>query len=144
MAMVPTDAMDTSPIQSLMPGSAMAAPLPSTGYYPSSFQKHYDQLEQEYDAQADMLDDDHHEEGVVESGSFVPDFQPPPPLTAGQPRIGLSGPPAINGEIDPLYTGGTNSLFAHFEPMLDPDPFGLSASMHFRTPFSYEQNHIRQ
>jgi hypothetical protein len=91
-----------------------------------------------------MLDDDHHEEGVVESGSFVPDFQPPPPLTAGQPRIGLSGPPAINGEIDPLYTGGTNSLFAHFEPMLDPDPFGLSASMHFRTPFSYEQNHIRQ
>lgn len=43
MAMVPTDAMDTSPTQSLMPGSAMAARLPST-YYPSSFQKHYDQL----------------------------------------------------------------------------------------------------
>lgn len=148
----------------------MAAQL-SSAFYP--FQKHYDQLgkltrpvsltprfvfvelcssyidsvgvEQEYDAQADMLDDDHHEEGVVESGSYVPGFQHPP--TTGQPRIGLSGPPVINphsGEIDPGSYEGTNPLFGHFEPMLDPDPFGLSASMHFRTPFSYEQNHVRQ
>jgi hypothetical protein len=140
--MAMAEAMDTSPTQSLMPRSAMAARLSST-FYP--FQKHYDQLEQEYDAQADMMDDDHHEEGVVESGSYVPGFQHPP--TTGQQRIGLSGPPVINphsGEIDPSPYGGTNPLFGHFEPMLDPDPFGLSASMHFRTPFSYEQNHVRQ
>ena len=168
--MAMADAMDTSPTQPLMPRSAMAAQL-SSAFYP--FQKHYDQLgkltrpvsltprfvfmelcssyidsvgvEQEYDAQADMLDDDHHEEGVVESGSYVPGFQHPP--TTGQPRIGLSGPPVINphsGEIDPGSYEGTNPLFGHFEPMLDPDPFGLSASMHFRTPFSYEQNHVRQ
>lgn len=40
--------------------------------------------------------------------------------------------------------GNSNQLLGHFEPMLDADPFGLSASMHFPTPFSYEQNNTRQ
>lgn len=37
----------------------------------------------------------------------------------------------------------TNQLLGNYEPMLDADPFGLSASMHFQTPFSYEQNNTR-
>lgn len=36
-----------------------------------------------------------------------------------------------------------NHLLGNYEPMLDADPFGLSASMHFQTPFSYEQNNTR-
>lgn len=32
----------------------------------------------------------------------------------------------------------------HYDPMLDADPFGLTASMHFHTPFSYIQSHGRQ
>lgn len=36
-----------------------------------------------------------------------------------------------------------NQLMAQYEPMLDADPFGLSASMHFPTPFNYEQNNSR-
>jgi hypothetical protein len=39
--------------------------------------------------------------------------------------------------------GNTNQLLGNYEPMLDADPFGLSASMHFQTPFSYEQNSTR-
>jgi hypothetical protein len=31
-----------------------------------------------------------------------------------------------------------NHLFDPYDPMLDADPFGLSASMHFPTQFSYE------
>ncbi len=34
--------------------------------------------------------------------------------------------------------GGVNQHFDPYDPMLDADPFGLSASMHFPTQFSYE------
>jgi hypothetical protein len=37
----------------------------------------------------------------------------------------------------------TNPFLDHFDPMLDADPFGLTASMHFPTPFSYTQNQTR-
>lgn len=39
--------------------------------------------------------------------------------------------------------GNANQLMAQYEPMLDADPFGLSASMHFPTPFNYDQNNPR-
>lgn len=61
----------------------------------------------------------------------------------------VSGPPSLGshalsdfaptpGNSD-IY-GNANNLLGQFEPMLDADPFGLSASMHFHTPFSYEQS----
>jgi hypothetical protein len=151
----------------MMAGSSMASRVPSV-YYPSPFQKHYDQLgkltppesltswssvrprlissctEQEYDAQADMLDEPDNHEGGVESNSYVPDFNQAP-VPSGQQRLGVSGQPSLHppgGDVDHVY-GGTNSLFGQFEPMLDTDSFGLSASMHFQTPFSYEQNNLR-
>lgn len=40
--------------------------------------------------------------------------------------------------------GATNTFFEQFDPMMDADPFGLTASMHFETPFSYAQNQNRQ
>jgi hypothetical protein len=36
-----------------------------------------------------------------------------------------------------------NQLFDPYDPMLDADPFGLSASMHFPTPFSFETSSMR-
>ena len=47
------------------------------------------------------------------------------------------------GNGNDLY-GNTTGLMGQYEPMLDADPFGLSASMHFQTPFSYEQSNARQ
>jgi hypothetical protein len=98
-------------------------------------------IEQEYDAQADMLDDPENPDEAVEMGSFAPDFNQPPMLT-GQQRVRLAGQSVISEVNNGVY-GGSNSFFGHFDPMLDADPFGLSASMYFRTPFSYEQN-VRQ
>jgi hypothetical protein len=36
-----------------------------------------------------------------------------------------------------------NQLYETFDPMLDADPFGLTASMHFPTPFSFETSSMR-
>jgi hypothetical protein len=151
MGMTHAEPMDPSAAPSMMPGGV---------YYPRSFQKHYDQLgkltppesfsswssvrprlirsctEQEYDAQADMIDDPERHDDRVESHPYVPDFNQPP----GQARMGVSG-----ADVDPGLYGAGGPLFGQFEPMLDTDSFGLSASMQFQTPFSYEQNqHLRQ
>lgn len=93
-----------------------------------------------------MLDEPENDNSV-DPGSYVPDFSQPPVPTGSQ-RMGLHGQNTFNtthaGDVDNGVYGGANSLFGHFEPMLDTDPFGLSASMHFQTPYSYEQNHLRQ
>ena len=40
---------------------------------------------------------------------------------------------------------GTNNLLVQGEYGLnEADPFGLNASMHFETPFSYEQSNVRR
>jgi hypothetical protein len=112
-------------------------------YYSAPFQKHYDQLEQEYDAQADMLDDTDNAENGSDANAYVPDFNRPP-VPTGQGRMGLPGPSSIQtGDVDQgMYSAG-GSLFNQYEPVLDSDTFGLSASMHFQTPFSYEQEMLR-
>lgn len=92
-----------------------------------------------------MLDDPGHQDGGAESNSYVPDFNQPP-VPSGQQRMGVAGQPSLQqqgGDVDHVVYGGTNSLFGQFEPMLDTDTFGLSASMHFQTPFSYEQSNLR-
>ncbi|KAJ9234129.1 hypothetical protein DTO169E5_6706 [Paecilomyces variotii] len=121
MGMASSDSMEPATSQSMMAG------------------------EQEYDAQADLLDD-HDQDDTVNAGSFVPDFNQPP-APNGSRRLGM--PPHFNsqtGEVDQnAYGGSNNPLFGQYEPMLDTDPFGLNASMHFQTPYSYEQNqHLRQ
>ncbi|KAJ5130487.1 uncharacterized protein N7515_006526 [Penicillium bovifimosum] len=112
------------------------ARVAAAAYYPSPFQKHYDQLEQEYDAQADMADDDH--DG---SASYVPGFTPQSIASGPHSISGFNQPP---GEGTSGDFGHANSLLGSYEPMLDTDPFGLSASMHFPTPFNYEHNNSRQ
>lgn len=142
-----------------------ASRLPSV-YYPSPFQKHYDQLgtlscltnvrrygfrinthlEQEYDAQADMIDDEH--ESSVGTSPFVPGFNHTSSVANAPHAMNTHGlnpynHPSSGEGVNGAY-GNTNAILGNYEPMLDSDPFGLSASMHFQTPFSYEQSNARQ
>lgn len=103
---------------------------------------HY--TDQEYDAQADMVDDPDQVDTVHQSG-FVSGFAGPPILPGPQARgsRGLSNFGTPSGESSNGVYGNSNQLMGQYEPMIDNDPFGLTASMHFPTPFSYEQNHQR-
>ncbi|KAL2350977.1 bZIP transcription factor [Cryomyces antarcticus] len=135
-------------------------------YYPSPFENHMNQLgkltrpllstEQEYDAQADMLDDQDPSDHSAGPGA-VP-FPPHPPYRRQQPPP--HGPQRMQQhsarhagprQAVPQHSAGQaadgsgpvfsamNQLFDPYDPMLDADPFGLSASMHFPTQFSYDQ-----
>ncbi|KAK2757227.1 hypothetical protein FQN54_004741 [Arachnomyces sp. PD_36] len=164
----PTGLPHTDPVenigdpQAVMPVTTAPVSAHPSSYYPSPFQKHYDQLgklaqltflqcwgsfvTQEYDAQADMVDEPEPEE-TAEPSSYVPDFNPSS-MATGAPQtsdIAVDTPIShVTGEVNGTVFGASNPLFEHFEPMLDADPFGLTASMHFQTPFSYEQTNARQ
>ncbi|KAG8631439.1 hypothetical protein KVT40_000579 [Elsinoe batatas] len=122
------------------------------GYaYPKQFQNHIDQLEQEYDAP-------HHQDIQIEHepqdrhqlpdefdgedfglGEQFQDFQPPhvqqpPPQPPTQPHSRVR--PSAN---QPNVYPGNQAAFDTFDPMLDADPFGLTASMHFPTNYSFDQ-----
>jgi len=97
--------------------------------------------EQEYDAQADMVDD----QDTSESG---PGPYPEPfpgaqqigqqqPLNQPQQQLGQQ----IGGNPQP-YPSMTQ-LLDPYDPMLDMDPFGLSASMQFPTQFSFDTSSMR-
>ncbi|KAJ5692809.1 hypothetical protein N7462_002232 [Penicillium macrosclerotiorum] len=124
----------TDPTDAKLRGPRGAARV-AAAYYPSPFQKHYDQLEQEYDAQADLVDEDHESSANT---SYVPGFTP---QSVASGLSGFNPPPGGDGA--PGDYASANHLLGQYEPMLDADPFGLSASMHFPTPFNYEQNNSR-
>ncbi|ORY14917.1 hypothetical protein BCR34DRAFT_559690 [Clohesyomyces aquaticus] len=116
-------------------------------YYPSPFESHMTQLEQEYDEQADMLDDDPSDQSAG-PGPFPQTFPPPShmqPQSMQPPMPPAQNPPFTSpAALAPSDTNGgqvfnmPNQLFDPYDPMLDADPFGLSASMTFPTSFSYD------
>lgn len=140
---------------SAMTGSTSGGP---SAYYPSPFQSHMDQLEQEYDEQADMLEDQDPSDQSAGPGPFPQTFSPPSqmqpqpqsqpqpqPMQPPMPNSGQNPPFPSPATLQPADTSGAgavfgtmNHLFDPYDPMLDADPFGLSASMHFPTQFSYE------
>lgn len=72
----------------------------------------------------------------VDPDSFIPNFRLPPNNNS-QAQMGMqASPPATttSGQSD----AGINlsSVPFDYDPMLDADPFGLTASMHFPNPFS--------
>ncbi|OCL14968.1 hypothetical protein AOQ84DRAFT_279950 [Glonium stellatum] len=137
-------------------GSVMTGSSTSGGpsaYYPSPFQSHMDQLgkltEQEYDEQADMLEDQDPSDQSAGPGPFPQTFPPShmqsQPMQPPMPNSGQNPPFPSPATLQPADTNGAgavfgtmNHLFDPYDPMLDADPFGLSASMHFPTQFSYE------
>lgn len=100
--------------------------------------------DQEYDAQADMLDD--YDGDEIETDNFIPNFRlPAPDPTHG---MGLQGSPPITqssaSDSGGTSTGGACHTFDAFDPTLDADPFGLTASMHFPTQFGFDQGQGRR
>ncbi|KAB2576881.1 hypothetical protein DIS24_g6401 [Lasiodiplodia hormozganensis] len=140
-------------------GNGISGNGPSA-FYPSPFQSHMDQLEQEYDAQADMIDDRDASEHSASTAPYPQQFPP----NMQQPQTTPQLPPQGSGQMAPQqfhgqqdqYTspqalqpadgqhsgyamsGNINHGFDPYDPILDADPFGLSASMHFPTQFSYQ------
>jgi len=100
--------------------------------------------DQEYDAQADMLDD--YDGDEIETDSFIPNFR----LPSSNPNngMGLQGSPPITqssiSDSGGTSAGGVSNTFDAFDSMLDADPFGLTASMHFPTPFGFDQGQARR
>lgn len=117
-----------------------------TPYYQTpAFQNHIEQLEQEYDAPTDMIDD-------VEPDTPVP--CPYPQQYSGQ-QHGMSVQQPVTsaapgqqqmaqGEQAGQTQGqGYPSMTQLLDPALDWDPFGLSASMAFPTQFSFDTSNMR-
>jgi hypothetical protein len=105
--------------------------------------------EQEYDAQADMVDD----QDTTESGPGpYPEPLPPPPqhqlnqqqLANSQQLLGRQGPNQ-GGQIGENGQGYNSmaQLLDPYDPVLDMDPFGLSASMQFPSSFSFDTSSMR-
>ncbi|PGH18132.1 hypothetical protein AJ79_00760 [Helicocarpus griseus UAMH5409] len=91
-----------------------------------------------------MVDDEADPDDPVEGSSYTAAYHDPSvPSRRAQQNEHPSAPPPHTDEETEGFTRG-DSFFDHFDPMLDADPFGLTASMHFQTPFSYTQNHARQ
>lgn len=96
--------------------------------------------EQEYEEQADAYDHDEPSDqsagpGPFPQQNFPPTSNMPPPLAPSQnPPFTSSSVLAPNG-IGHVFNSMNNQLFDPYDPMLDADPFGLSASMHFPTMY---------
>lgn len=173
------------------PTSATTSTPGSAKGFPSNpFQSHYDQLDQEYDTAADMVDAED-AQSPQGPGPYPQPYQsqgamqPPPQPMHNTPHLGpqqttphmgpQQGTPHLGPQQQPMHhtptlgpqqqsqqspfqqpqdaqqangqfgaingqqTGQPNNMFFDpYDPMLDADPFGLSASMHFPTQFSYD------
>ncbi|KAK8172016.1 hypothetical protein BKA80DRAFT_261817 [Phyllosticta citrichinensis] len=151
---------NASPVNTPAGGNPMAGSANgASNYYPSPFQSHMDQLEQEYDAQNDMIDDRDPSEHSAGTAAYSQPFPPQHMRSQSTPQLQAQG----SGQLVPQqytpgqdqYTspaalqpadahsgyaisGNMNQGFDPYDPILDADPFGLSASMHFPTQFSYQ------
>ncbi|KAK5173737.1 uncharacterized protein LTR77_002418 [Saxophila tyrrhenica] len=128
------------------PGSVGASS--ASQYYPSPFQKHIDQLEQEYDTQQSrsMLDQPDPDDNSDPSpdqlhGTYPPQFeQMHPPPTSDFYQAPLNGPPQMQPPQQVPAEGQFGlEMIDPNDAMLDADPFGLSASMHYPTSYSFDK-----
>lgn len=133
-------------LRSGVPGS-------SAPYYPApSFQTHIEQLEQEYDAAADMMEDSADPPDTPGPGPYPGAAYASEPQTMAMSSPVTTGPPATqelaaqspleavtHAQQHPTYPSMTQLL----DPGYDFDPFGLSASMAFPTQFSFDTSNMR-
>ncbi|KAF2712896.1 hypothetical protein K504DRAFT_356389, partial [Pleomassaria siparia CBS 279.74] len=127
-----------------------------SSYYTPPFTDHMNQLgklpQQEYEEQADMIDDQDPSDHSAGPGPFPQTFPPPqqsmhnqmhppmpptqnPPFASSAALAPHDGGAVGTGTGTGAVYNGINHLYDPFDPMLDADPFGLSASMHFPTMF---------
>jgi hypothetical protein len=97
--------------------------------------------EQEYDAQADIMDDMDADD--ADTDSFIPNFRLPPTTSNSGMQMGLQASPPMTTSA--ASDGGSGGLLIDpYDPMLDADPFGLTASMHFPNPYTYPPTQPRR
>ncbi len=97
--------------------------------------------EQEYDAQADIMDDMDADD--ADTDSFIPNFRLPPTTSNSGMQMGLQASPPMTTSA--ASDGGSGGLLIDpYDPMLDADPFGLTASMHFPNPYTYPPSQPRR
>lgn len=96
-----------------------------------------------------MLDHDDPAEAAAVPGPFPPPFSNGgmPPQGMPQQQMNSNGssqplqpqpPPGQAPDANGNFGNSMNGLFNPYDPMLDADPFGLSASMHFPTQFQFD------
>ncbi|CAK7202139.1 hypothetical protein SEUCBS139899_004859 [Sporothrix eucalyptigena] len=155
--------------QAPLPSPQPATPRSASGvggapYYSlPGFQNHIDQLEQEYDAADDIMEDPAETPDTPSGPNPYPvtafSTAPPPlslaspatsvaPSTASSMNIGAGAPGGHHGAAPggAVSGGGANgypSMTQLLDPALDWDPFGLSASMQFPTQFSFDTSNTR-
>lgn len=124
---------------SLKPIAPNPVPTIGPGHWPSPFQSHNEQLEQEY-GNAEMIDVEEPAEEVDQGPGPYP--QPFPQQSYSMAPPGYAMPTTSSDEAGQRAFG--NQGYDTNTPMMDTDPFGLSASMHFPTPFSYQEGARRK
>ncbi|KAL1595446.1 hypothetical protein SLS59_008379 [Nothophoma quercina] len=130
----PDGPIQRSPLSQPTPGSHLSSPAQSATRSPNFMPQ-----EQEYDEQADNYDHEEPSDHSAGPGPFPhPNFPPansmPPPMPPAQnPPFASPATLAPNDGGQPF--NNMNHLFDPYDPMLDADPFGLSASMHFPTMY---------
>lgn len=133
---------NTSSSGGVTPVVAAHYPSPFQNYRNQNFRNHMDQLEQEYESQADMVEDqDTAESGPGPYPETFPNLQQQTSSQALNPN---------SQQVAGLPISGTSQSFSSvaqlldpYDPMLDMDPFGLSASMQFPTQFSFDTSSMR-
>lgn len=97
--------------------------------------------EQEYDAQSGMLDEVDGDD--MDADNFIPNFRLPA-TTAGPSGLQVSPPMTTVSGSDTAGPGQGIHAIDPYDPMLDADPFGLTASMHFPNPFNFQPHQQRR
>ncbi|KAI0145367.1 hypothetical protein GGR57DRAFT_301183 [Xylariaceae sp. FL1272] len=116
-------------------------PRPPALYPTASFQNHYQQLEQEYDAPTDMMDDTEHDGHSQPPYSSAYPNAPAPGMSMAPPTTAPPAHPPTSSAEHPgqqqQHHGQIPSMTSQMlDPTLDWDPFGLNASMAFPQQFS--------
>lgn len=132
-----------------------AADFPILSYHRSSLKG----IEQEYDAQANLLEDENPSDQSLGPGPYQQQYQHSALQAGQQMSMGMQGQPSIplhsshpmhqtpnNHGMDQNNAtyGVVNPGFDPYDPSLDADPFGLTASMHFPTQFTFQESSMRR
>lgn len=133
-------------------------------YATQAYQNHIEQLEQEYDAAADMMDDPGDPPdtpsgpgpypGAPYGGEPQPMSLPSPVTTMPPTNQHMAGQSPMDGvqhqhqhqqhhQHQQQHGGNYPSMTQLLDPALDWDPFGLSASMAFPAQFSFDTSNMR-
>ncbi|KAL1864638.1 hypothetical protein VTK73DRAFT_5766 [Phialemonium thermophilum] len=128
------------------------AGVSAASFYPTpAFQNHIEQLEQEYDVAADMMEEPETPGTPSGPGPYpgaTYDGEPPSmsvtsPVTTATPGAQQMSAHSPVGGLPNHQQGNYPSMSQLLDPGLDWDPFGLSASMAFPTQFSFDTSNMR-